>query len=411
MALLFADSTNHYTTAQIAQKYDTASMVTVVPGAGRLSGQAIFCDATANAQLVKALAPHDLTHGGELFTCGFAFKPVVLTSSPNPPWLLTLPLSNGTSLVLTCTGTGQLQILKVVTGGIVGSVVAVSPPNTVRLNVGCYIEVQFNLNDALHATGRAAIHVNGVSVLTAVFPSQVGATYSSVTLAKGPDGFSFGGKFYVADIYMLDGNTDFPVGGIRRLDGTVATLGTFLGNISVQAIVASNNGLNLYESNTPWVPALGGTDNVSNVRAQFAADNPSVGFNGGYPTGNLDSFQMSSPRAGAIIGTDFYGFTAGQPWPLYAVQAVARVKSGGAAPQFKPLVRRIVGGTIPTDLVVEGALRTVTDVDYYFELQPYQADPTNGNKAWDIRQVILNPHSASDVQDVEFGLHKVIGES
>src|SRR5678815_2380042 len=52
--LLFCDSFSHYDTSQVNEKYppvfpDPATLVTIVPGAGRLGSQAAFFDAALGA--------------------------------------------------------------------------------------------------------------------------------------------------------------------------------------------------------------------------------------------------------------------------------------------------------------------------------------------------------------------------
>lgn len=400
--LLFCDSVQHYTTAQIGDKYTAVSSVTVVPAAGRLGGPALFFDASIPASLTQDLSPSALGSGGHLFTCGFALKPVTIGNAV-PTTLLRLTLSNADVYTVQMTPTHQLQIRY--TGDPV--VLVASPVNTLTPGVGCYVEIQIDLNKGT-GIGQVILRVNGAVVATAVAPVFSGVSYTNVIVGGGSAEV---GTWYLCDLYIVDGNTAQPVGGVTKTDGTVVTLGGFLGNISVQCFLPTQNGLNLAVANTPWTPVFG-SSNVAMVNALQAVDSVAV-FNGGHPTGNLDSYQFASPRAGAVLASGLYGFAGATPWPVYAVQWVARVKSAGGSPQVAPMVRRVVagGGTLRTDIVVEGPTLTITDVDYAFAVVPFSGDPTNGNRAWQLPNTFLNPTSASRPTDVELGIQKLVGVS
>lgn len=404
MALLFADSVGHYNTAQIGDKYAAATSVTVVPGAGRLGGQALFFDASIPASLQQNLIPSDLSHGGLLLTVGFAYKPVTLTAGPGVTTLVSVPLSNGDTIKVQCTAVGQLQVV-VVSGGV--TPICVSAVGTIKKGVGVYLEVQWNSNAG--GFSQAILRVNTSVVAQGTFLSMPTATYSSVTFGGGS---VEAGTWYLCDLYLLDGNTTLPVGGIPRADGTIATLGTFLGNISVQALLPTQNGVNLSTGNTPWEvePQPNSLTNANQVQSQIATDSVTE-YNGGFPSGNRDAFQFLHPRAGGSIPSGLYGYLDDQvtPWPLYAVQWVARLKSNNVGgPQVATVVRRIVDGIWVHDTVAEGSPVTLTDAAYTFVVQPFQADPTHANGPWNFAQLalLIDP---TTFNGVEIGIQKVAG--
>lgn len=408
--LLFCDSCAHYTTAQLADKYTSATAVTVVDGAGRLGSPALLFNASNHSALSKTLTPAALGAGGQRLTVGCAYRPLILTNTPNAAPILQIPLSNNQTISLLATAKGQLVVVIAPTGGILYTTLATSPLNTLSAGVGVYLELQVDLRTGATAFGKVTIRVNAATVVTSPIPALIATTYSSLILGGGPVGFVFAGRWYLSDLVVLDGDTSLPVGGILTRKGTRVTLGDFLGNIHVQALLPVRDGANLSVGNVPWVPALG-SDNVANVNPPIATDNVSDSFNGGFPTGNNDTFGYRSPRAGSVVAQGLYGTTDGVAWPLYAVQWVARVKSNGGAPQVAPLIRRIVDGFFAGDIVAAGPTLTVTDVAYAFALVPLAADPTNSNKAWQLDAVALSTQPAAQPGDVELGIQKLVGIS
>ena len=82
--ILFLDSANHYSTAQIGTKYTTASNVTVVNGAGRLGAAALFFNTALTAKVTKTLTPSAFGAGGNLFTGSTAYATVVGSFNATP---------------------------------------------------------------------------------------------------------------------------------------------------------------------------------------------------------------------------------------------------------------------------------------------------------------------------------------
>lgn len=403
MAILFVDSVGHYDTAQIGDKYASVADVTVVPGAGRLGGQALFFNAALPSSLTKTLTPAVLASGGHVFTLGVAYRPVTFNGS-GVTTILSIPLSNGNTVALQCTSVGQLKVV-VISGGVL--TVCLSAVGTLRVGVGVYLEFQWN--SAVQGAAQAIVRVNTSVVAQGTTTAVPTATYDSVTFGGGS---AEAGTWYLCDLYVLDGNTDLPVGGIPKADGSIATLGTFLGNISVQALLPVADGVNLDVDNTPWEvePQPTALPNVAQVQAQIATDSVTQ-FNGGFPTGNRDAFQILHPRAGGQIPTGRFGYLADQatPWPLYGVQWMARVKANTVGgPQIATVVRRIVTGAWADDTVVEGSPVTLSSEVYTFVVHAFQADPTQGNAPWNLAELALTLDPTT-VGSLEIGIQKIAG--
>jgi hypothetical protein len=394
--ILFLDSANHYTTAQIGSKYDTASNATVVPGQGRIGSAALFFDTALTAKVIKNLTPSAFGAGGNVFTHGFAFKPVTI---PGTYTIAILAMSAGLNISLQVTGTGQLQIVRSDTGAIV----AISPAQTLRAGIGQYLEWQWNSNNGSGA-GSAIIRVNQSVVAQATFPTLAN-TYTSVQF--GPSGAQ-AGTFYVCDVYVLDGNATLPVGGITRADGTVTTLSDFLGNMSVQALLPTADGLNLTTGNTPWTPALSQPTNYTQVNSRSPVDGSGAAFNLGPTAGMRDAYVFRHPMAGTTIpgGGPWGYFVDGTPWPLYGVQWVARARANAAGVNLARLVRKIVTGTFAGDSLSQGTNVAVTNGTTKAYLEALSADPTNANAPWNLANLsLLTDQSLPG--NVELGVVKV----
>lgn len=394
--ILFLDSANHYTTAQIGTKYTTSSSVTVVAAAGRLGGAALFFNTALTAKVTKTITPSAFGAGGNVFTIGFACRPVTLPTSTMT--LLRLTMSGGLTVSVQVTSTGQVQVVR---SDVVGAI-CISPANAVRAAVGAYLEFQWNSN-AGSGAGSAIVRVNQSVVCQTLFLA-IANTYSSFQF--GPSGAEVG-TFYVSDVYVLDGNATLPVGGITRQDGTVVTLSDFLGNMSVQAMLATSDGLALSTGNTKWTPALAQPLNYTQINARQADDiSPSV-FNLGPTASMRDTYIYRHPNADDLQpGSVPWGyFDDGTPWPLYGVQWVARVQANIAAQNIARVVRKVVTGTFAGDTLSQGSNVPVsTTASFYAEV--LNGDPTNANAPWDFANacLLLDP---TQVGAIEFGVVKV----
>lgn len=394
--ILFLDSTNHYATAQIATKYSTANNVTVVAAAGRLGGAALFFDTSQTANVTRTVTPSAFGAGGNVFTIGFALRPITI---PGTFTVFKLTLSAGLTITLQVTATGQLQVLR---SGVVGAIV-ISPASTVRSAVGSYVEVQWNANNGAGA-GSVIVRV-GSSVVAQTFFPTVANTYTSFQF--GPSGVE-AGTFYLSDVYVLDGNATLPVGGVTRQDGTKTFLNDFLGNMSVQAMLATADGPNLSVGNTKWTPALAQPANFSQINARQANDTSGSLFNVGPTAGMRDTYVYRHPRAGTFQpdGTPWGYFANGTPWPLYGVQWMARVQANAAGVNIARVVRKIVTGTFAGDTLSQGVNVAAANAVVQFYLEALSGDPTNANAPWNFANVSLLPDPTT-AGNLEFGVVKV----
>lgn len=396
--LIFCDSVSHYTTAQIAGKYPHQTFgvpvyPVVVPGAGRFGAQALFFDGTLGSTLLKTFVPpvpfstdpplnstpiSALGSGGETLTLGFAIKAVTL----NDFAILALSTTGGSNRITLLRAGGTFQLA--------GDVSGVCSSIGLVAGRGVYLELQIKLNAGSNLS-YWELRLNGTTIGSGGGPASVGTTFTALTFGPALSTATW----YLTDLYVLDGH---------------ATQNTFLGDQHVCVIQPVADGVNLSSSNTPWVTEPPGpVAHYLQVDQQLSTDGPYTET--GLPSGNLDSFRLMHPRAGATQPDgDSFGFTGSTPWSVTALQWVGRLESTTlATPQIAPVTRRIVGGTIPTDTVAETPTISLglPYASSAFACAAFDQDPTI-TAAWQFDKTFLQP-TTGVTGTVELGIQKIAG--
>lgn len=351
MALLYVDSMSHYSTAQIGQKWTSASGATVNATGGRLGTGCLVCDASLSAIASKTLTVGAYGSGGNILTLGFAVKPTSIGSATTAAGIAScivagLPLtfcqagltlarlvatgsvSGSYVFFLTVLATGALRVVQVFSGDaslgvtdLASRTILQTAPNTLTIGRGAYVELQIALSTASNAV---QLRVNGSLVASAAlktFRAQDG--WTSITVGGPCTQYAAAaipaetGIFDVCDLYALDGvstptQIPVPVDGTTADPTTYVDFSTFLGAVKVEAVFP-------YVDATPlqWTPSVAGT-HFSLIDSPVSDDSTSVTT---AVVSNIDQYAYASPLLAAALPTTGGVHTAAQlALPLLGIQ-------------------------------------------------------------------------------------------
>ena len=270
MALLFAESFDHYSTAQILRKWSTESGGGTIGSYGRNSTSGYRTAAVADSDGAGLAVPSNPSR----LICGFAYKAA------------SLPIAEKVIFNYSESGTGHVNI-RLRTDGKFTAYRNTTSLGTSSAGITAaaynYLELDTSIHDS---TGAITMKINGVSVLS--LSSQDtrnggSGVITNISLAgansTGPPGFSGYGDF--DDFYLLD--------------TTGGTNNSFLGDVRVQAIFPTGAG-----NYTQWTPSAG--SNYQCVDENPATDD--TDYNSSATANQKDSFAFGdvTPTSGTVYG-------------------------------------------------------------------------------------------------------------
>lgn len=400
--ILLLESFGPYATADLPAtgKWTSAAGVTIVSGGGRSGDPNDNCAAFSTALssvLSRTLTPAavDTVYTG---TYGFALQVLTLGASATLASLRTA----ATRLNLILLDTGALQVRQV-TGGVDLGVVCQSAGGVVpRATGGCYVEVKARFIDGLSSAIQVRVSDQyGSMNPVAQGPLLAAADAPWTTFRLGGGVAEEAATWRVADVYVTDGQPAATVA--IAPDGRLVANDGYLGNVHVEAVYPTADGVNLTVGNTPWTPNSGVTHYTQ------VDEHPPDG-DVTYELGDaeqMDVYVYQSPRR-ASLGFGRYG-CFGAYIPLYAIQWDGDLRVEDIPVSVFPIVRRIVTGTIAEDVIAQLQELVVEDTAYLYFPVVIDRDPTNANQPWSMAVVL----SATTLQpgDMEFGIKRYAGGS
>jgi hypothetical protein len=278
MALLFMDSFDHYVTADLTEKWTTASggTTSISAGAGRRSSAAARITFASNGYLLKGVGA-----SGATAIVGCAFRASALGGQQ----ILGVYDAgvNATHVYLTVNSDGSLTayrgsaIAGVANSGNVGTVLGSSAAGVLSANVYAYVELKVLLSDTV---GTVTVRVNGLPVITrtAQDTAQGSLVWTAAWIGNVTSTISASLDF--DDLYVCDGSGAAPCNDL-------------LGDVRVDVRLPTAAG-----ASTGWTPSA--VVNWQNV--DDATPNDDTDYNATTTLSATDTFvTQDAPVVGATI--------------------------------------------------------------------------------------------------------------
>jgi hypothetical protein len=348
MALLFMDSFDHYATADLTEKWTSASAAIYAIGAyGRNSTSGLRLS-TGAAGSVSAT----VLGGVSEVVLGVAIKPTAHTGAYNSTpiafgsasqWEMGVALNTDLTLQPFVVNSGSFYP----GGDSYYTLLGTATVATLQVGVWSYLEVRMKCDGS---TGTCIIRLNGIEVknLTGLDTLYTSATLTRIALASR------------ASAHQTLDYDDLVV-----MNTTGAVNNDFLGDVTVTALYPSGAG-----TTSGWTPSAG--SNYQNVDETPANDD--TDYNSTATLNAKDTYAMQDCAAGADIR---------------AVQILAAVRKGAEGPGQVKLVTR----SSSTDY--DGAAQGIGGTSYSYVREIRETDPATA-AAW----------SESGWNAVEIGLKK-----
>jgi hypothetical protein len=331
MALRFADSFDHYVTADITTKWTVLTNpgggATGIISAGNGRNSTASFRATKQHNLQKTLDAQ------QIWILGTAFK---ITALPDNVPVFALLDSGSVQVDLRLLSDGTLRATR--NGTTLGTT-----SFALSVNTSYFIEFKVTIDPS---AGTIDVRVNGSSKLS-LSSQNTRATANSTanSIVLGSPSNIAGGAFTADydDFYVSDGTGSAPTND-------------FLGDVRVEALLPNGAG-----NTSAWTPSAG--SNYQNV--DETAPNADTDYNSTSNAGDVDTYNYPSitPASGTVFGVQ--------------VNMNARKDDGGTR-TIAPVVRSGV-----TDFV--GTSRNIGSTYTYYQ-QVYETDP-NTAAAWTITNV------------------------
>lgn len=332
MAFLFADSFDHYVTADVLEKWTTQNVGAFTSQAigafGRRSSNGFRASNTTGgatgriAHINKVLNP-----SGVGFVVGFAYKSSNTLIGNNCFCSINDATTPQVSLVLNTSGTISLMR---------GSTIIATSSLTLATGTQYYVEFDGTIDPA---AGALSVRINGGVVPWVTFSGNTRATSNTLW-----NGISLG--LMIGNVFVSDGIHDFDDLYVLDKSGA-APWNTFLGDIRVDSRYATGAG-----ATTGFTPLAGA--NWSNVDETAPNDDTDYNSASGVAT---DTFVFQdAPVVGAII---------------YGVQhCISLKKSDAGACTIAPVVRHSGVDNVGTDIT--------PGTTYLYGIQAQQTNPGTG---------------------------------
>lgn len=324
MVLVFADSFDHYTTAQALRKWTTAGAHSIGAG-GRFGSGAILAGGGGGSSRKTCT-----NASGDTIIVGFAYKPGAFATGDR---LFYIGIGGVAQATITVTPTGRVTVLLGAGAVLVTSSVALS------VGVWSYIECKIKL---ANAGGTVELRIDGATVGTFAGDTQAAATATWDEIGWGQTA-----------VACAAGTID----DLVVCDGSGAVNNSFVGDCRVEALYPTGAG-----TTTAWTPSAGA--NWSTVDENPATDD--TDYNASSTATQVDTFAASdlTPAAGTVVGVQ------------YVIQAR---KDDAGSRTVRPVVR-----TAGADYEVGADLAVPSS--YGMLLTPQDVNPATG-VAWSIAGV------------------------
>lgn len=371
--LLLLESFGPYATANLpaAAKWNSAHGVTIVAGGGRSGTPNDNCAAfstSLGSVLSRTVAP-GAEAGVYTATLGFALRVLSLSATAMLGAIQTA-ISKFNLLVLE---TGALQVRQVSNDVDLGVVCQTAPGIVPRATGGCYVEMKIRFVLGV----QTAVQVRVGDQWGAMNPAAQGALLALTTEELPYTTVRLGGgtgeepaTWRVADVYLTDG---VPVAVIMSPDGRLVDNSGYLGNVKVDAVYATADGVNLTVGNTPWTPNTGAS-HYDRINEHPPDDDASYEASTPEAAPQLDVYIYTMERLTLQPGGTRQG-CLGQPWPLYGLAWDGFLRVTGDPTPVSPVVRRIVTGVLATDQVLIDTAFIVSSSTYAYFVRIWDRNP------------------------------------
>jgi hypothetical protein len=214
MSLLFCDSFDHYSTAELARKYSNSANSIIDPTGGRRGGGCVRVGTSSSATLDLGFAQKST------FIFGAAIK-VSAWSASLTQLLLAFKNSGNIRLQVRVTSGGNV-IVERYNGGSPQNIVTAA--SVIALDTWAYLEFRIVISDTV---GELEIRVNGTTVSSQTgidTKDSISTTIDAVSLGNN----SASGYTYFDDLYLCDSGGSY--------------CNTFLGDVRIDAYLPAGNG-------------------------------------------------------------------------------------------------------------------------------------------------------------------------
>lgn len=398
--ILFLDGFDHYSTAQMGDKWGAVNAVVIDATAGRNQSGAAYFDASITAFAQKLLswgATSDPTHSGRTAIVGHAWRP--LTISGAGATLLQCLSANGDVYAVRALGNRSLQLLHMHPDTTV-EVWGTTAPGIFQTGFGYRLEVRFTMEqDGIGTvTNPVTLRLNDQVVLNP--PITAGALqdtgpFNALMLGGGypAGGVLESGTWWVDDLYVLNGK---PAPSPMVVGGVSYDNASFLGNMHARTVFPARDGSAMNSGgNTPWTP-FPAPPSYATVNSPIVGTDD-VTYDTASPPPSLELFTCRDPLV-----------LASKPaLPVWGVQLVPRViLTSAVGVNINAVIRRFITGALDGDVIGDGPGATISwDDAYRYLCLPMDRDPSLSNLPFDTYVMLLR--GVESPGDREAGLRLV----
>lgn len=398
--LKFTESCGPYSTADLPAltQWDSVSGVTVVADGGRSGYDGDNCfelTAAANSAAVKSLTVDPDSNGIYTISVGVAVRAISVTATVR---LFSIATAISRFDVV-LSWEGRLTVTQTTGGVLLGTICTTEAHVAPVGDGGCYIglQIRFVLNDAtavhLEISDQfGAMNQVGAGAVLAFLESEL----PSASLVLGGATGQAAATWRMCDIYLTDGlaaetPVTTPEGRLLYNDG-------LLGNVHIDALYPTADGVNLDVDNTPWVPSVG-SSHYEMVNSHPPDD---ATYEEADTNQQTDAFVYQHPLAGPSFGR--VG-CCGCYVSVYGLKWMARLLGVGGDATVGSLVRQIVTGLWAQDLVDTGGLVVASDAAFAYYPIYMDRNPIDGTP-WSMQPFVSQTPTAPG--SLEFGAQQIV---
>lgn len=287
---------------------------------------------------------------------------------------------------------GRLKLLQTSNGVPLGTVCETADGVVPLTSGGVYIESQITFTAGLATAGQIRISdqygemnlvAQGPLLALAVTDQPYTAFRLGGGVGEGP------ATWRVADVYLTDG---VPTATPQPTKRGLVFNDSYLGNTHIDAFYPTADGTNLSVGNTPWVPDTGA---VQYTQIDEHPPDEDASYIAADQSQQTSTFAFQSSR---LVPFGRQGCAA---WnQVYGVQWDGRARVLTDPSLVIPIVRQIVAGSIPGDLIGQGTGQVVSATAYRYYPDVFNRNPIDG-EPWTFAPFF--PVAVGAVGTLEFG--------